>query len=82
MKVNNEESLKNLSLLVIELNKEKCSLANKLDKSKEHEVQLSENANRLAKELESKKEQNRRDIELLRKELDNQQRKAKQATIE
>jgi len=82
MKVNNEESLKNLNHNVIELIKEKNSKSNQFEKSKIEESRLSENANNLAKELERKKEENRREIEFLRKDLDNQQRKAKQATIE
>lgn len=82
MKNNNEDQLKNLNLNVIELIKEKNSKSNQMEKAKVKESELSENANHLAKELERKKEENRREIELLRKDLDNQQRKAKQATIE
>jgi len=82
MKNNNEDQLKNLNLNVIELIKEKNSKSNQMEKAKVKESELSEHANHLAKELERKKEENRREIELLRKDLDNQQRKAKQATIE
>jgi len=82
MKNNNEDQLKNLNLNVIELIKDKNSKSNQMEKAKVKESELSENANHLAKELERKKEENRREIELLRKDLDNQQRKAKQATIE
>ena len=82
MKQNNEEQVKNLTINVIESNKEKHSLTAKFEKMKADENINSEKANSLAKELERKKEENRRNIELLRKDLDNQQRKAKQATIE
>jgi len=82
MKNNNEDQLKNLNLNVIELIKDKNSKSNQMEKAKVKESELSENANHLAKELERRKEENRREIELLRKDLDNQQRKAKQATIE
>mmetsp|Transcript_53244 Transcript_53244/g.44647 ORF Transcript_53244/g.44647 Transcript_53244/m.44647 type:complete len:139 (+) Transcript_53244:94-510(+) len=82
MKVFNEEQVRSLNLTVTELNKDKHSKAFKFDKMKVEENRLSESANHLAKELERKKEENRREIEILRKDLDNQQRKAKQATIE
>lgn len=82
MKQFNEDQVRNLNINLIELNKEKHSLANKFEKNKNEENKNSENANKLAKELERRKEENRRNIELMRKDLDNQQRKAKQATIE
>lgn len=82
MKQFNEDQVRNLNINLIELNKDKQSLTNKFEKMKNEENKNSENANKLAKELERRKEENRRNIELMRKDLDNQQRKAKQATIE
>jgi len=82
MKNTNEENLKNLENIVLDLTKEKKSLANKNIKLKSEQDDLQKEANKNAGDLERNKEIRRRDIELLRKELDVQQRKAKQSTIE
>jgi len=82
MKNTNEDNLKNLETKVIDLQKEKKSLSNKNSKLKAHQDELQKDANKYAGEMERNKEIRRRDIETLRKELDTQQRKAKQSTIE
>lgn len=82
MKNTNEANLKNLETKVIDLQKEKKSLSNKNSKLKAHQDELQKDANKYAGEMERNKEIRRRDIETLRKELDTQQRKAKQSTIE
>lgn len=82
MKNSNEDNLKALESKVLDLNKEKKSLANKNIKLKAEQDNLQKDANKNAGDMERNKEIRRRDIELLRKELDMQQRKAKQSTIE
>jgi len=82
MKNTNEDNLKHLDSKVLELNKEKKSLANKNIKLKSDQDDLQKEANKYAGDMERNKEIRRRDIEALRKELDQQQRKAKQSTIE
>lgn len=82
MNNSNEDNLKALESKVLDLNKEKKSLANKNIKLKAEQDNLQKDANKNAGDMERNKEIRRRDIELLRKELDMQQRKAKQSTIE
>jgi len=82
MKNTNEEQLRTLEQHVLELQKDKMSLTNKHTKGKADQDELQKEANRLAGELERNKELRRREVENLRKELDLQQRKAKQSTIE
>merc|ERR1712216_1101871 len=73
MKNTNEENLKQLDGKVLELNKEKKSLANKNIKLKSEQDDLQKEANKYAGDMERNKEIRRRDIEALRKELDQQQ---------
>jgi chromosome segregation ATPase len=82
MKNGKEDELKALDSRVLDLSKEKKSMANKHVKLKAEQDTLQKDANHLAGELERNKELRRREVESLRKELDNQQRKAKQSTIE
>jgi len=82
MKNTSEDNLKSIESKVLDLQKEKKSLANKNFKFKSEQDNLQKEANKLAGEMERGKETRRRDIESLRKELDAQQRKAKQSTIE
>lgn len=82
MKNQNESSLKYLNNTVLELSKEKQSLTKKQKTLKEEEYKLQLEANKLATEYEANKERTRQTIEILRKDLDSQQRKAKQSTIE
>lgn len=82
MKNQNENSLKSLAERVLELTKEKQSLFKKMKALKLDEHKLQHDANKLATEYETNKDRTRHTIESLRKELDGQQRKAKQSTIE
>jgi len=67
---------------VLELTKEKHSLQETYDKLKKEEQELQIEAKNLATKYEKNKDNSRQEIEKLRKELDTQQKKAKQATID